>query len=1048
MNKQTKLLTVIVALLGNLNLTAATTVASKPTGAFSSASTAKLLPNGHASTAANKQDGRNLLAKGRITDQDGEPIVGASVVQKGTKNTTITDLDGNFSLNVPPGSVLVVSYIGFAEQTVTASTNLNITLKSNIEKLDEVVVVGYGTQKKVNVIGSIASIDSKSLESRGAADVSNMLTGQMSGVTITQNSGNPGQDAGKIRVRGVGSFGASPDPLVLIDGMPGNFYELMPADIESISVLKDASSAAIYGSRAANGVVLITTKKGKAGQTRVTYNGAVGFSKAVALPQMAHSYEYAEFLNMAIGKENFSQEAIKKYRDGSDPDNYADENMIEELLGGHAFQTKHELSVNGGNQNITYALSAGYLRQNGLLRNNYMDKYTGRANIGLTFNDKLKLDVRLAGAVKDRNEPSTPGPLDFDGVQSIIQQALRFPGLTPTYLQNGQLGMGPKQQGTPVAWANSSSFFNEGEKSIKANAELTFSPLKGLSLRAIGGYNFGLTEEKHYRNELQLTDGKIVGPSRLTNMMYWNAYKTFQFIANYNLKIKQHDVSLLAGYTWEDESQRFVSGSRNKVASDDKPFLSMGDANGQTNSGDGYDWALQSVIGRLSYNYDQRYLFELNMRYDGSSRFPTNSKYALFPSVSAGWRITEEKFWKNTPTLDFITNLKLKASYGVLGNNNIGNYPYQTVYELSSKHNYVFGGTYTQGAAITTYTDPNLKWERTRTSDVGFEAAFFNNSLTFNATYFYRKTTDVLYTPAASVSDIFGLKLSKVNTGALENKGWEFEVGYANHLGDFNYRINGNFSIINNKVLTLGLGNVQQRNGMVGNGSDLFIGYPMEMFYGYKTDGLFLDDSEVSSWVDQKAIASGSKAGDIRYLDVTGDNKVTPDDRVYLGSRIPKYTFGLNLACNYKQFDFSMLLQGVAKVKGLLSRYAGWAFNQEGNIQKWQMEETWNVQKHNRYAKYPRLETTSNAGGKNTLTSDYWLLDASYLKVRNVQLGYTLPKNTAKNIGIAALRMFVSLDNPLTLHHYYKGWDPETTNSSGYYYPTMATYSFGLTLSL
>ena len=453
MNKQTKLLTVIVALLGNLNLTAATTVASKPTGAFSSASTAKLLPNGHASTAANKQDGRNLLAKGRITDQDGEPIVGASVVQKGTKNATITDLDGNFSLNVPPGSVLVVSYIGFAEQTVTASTNLNITLKSNIEKLDEVVVVGYGTQKKVNVIGSIASIDSKSLESRGAADVSNMLTGQMSGVTITQNSGNPGQDAGKIRVRGVGSFGASPDPLVLIDGMPGNFYELMPADIESISVLKDASSAAIYGSRAANGVVLITTKKGKAGQTRVTYNGAVGFSKAVALPQMAHSYEYAEFLNMAIGKENFSQEAIKKYRDGSDPDNYADENMIEELLGGHAFQTKHELSVNGGNQNITYALSAGYLRQNGLLRNNYMDKYTGRANIGLTFNDKLKLDVRLAGAVKDRNEPSTPGPLDFDGVQSIIQQALRFPGLKRTYLQNGQLGMGHKQQGTPVAWA-------------------------------------------------------------------------------------------------------------------------------------------------------------------------------------------------------------------------------------------------------------------------------------------------------------------------------------------------------------------------------------------------------------------------------------------------------------------------------------------------------------------------------------------------------------------------------------------------------------------
>ena len=1048
MNKQTKLLTVAVALLGNLNLAAATSTSDKPTGTFPSTPTAKRLPLVHGTIAVNAQDNRNVQAKGRITDQEGEPIVGASVIQKGTKNATVTDIDGSFTLNVPTGSMLVVSYIGYAEQTVTASSNMNITLKSNVEKLDEVVVVGYGIQKKVNVIGSIASVDSKALESRGVADVSNMLTGQMSGVTITQNSGNPGQDGGTIRVRGVGSFGASPDPLVLIDGMPGNFYELMPADIESISVLKDASSAAIYGSRAANGVVLITTKRGAMGHTKVTYNGSVGLSKAVALPQMAHSYEYAEYLNMAIGKENFSQEAIRKFRDGSDPDNYADENMIEKLLGGHAFQTKHELSVNGGNQNITYALSAGYLRQDGLLKNNYMDKYTGRANIGLKFNDKLKLDVRLAGAVKDRNEPSTPGPLDFDGVESIIQQALRFPGLTPTYLQNGELGLGPKQQGTPVAWANSSSFFNEGEKNLKANAELTFSPIKGLSLRAIGGYNFGLTEEKHYRNELQLTEGRKVGPSKLTNTMYWNAYKTFQFIANYNLKIKRHDVSLLAGYTWEDECQRFVSGSRNKVATDDKPYLSMGDANGQTNSGDGYDWALQSVIGRLTYNYDQRYLFELNMRYDGSSRFPTNSKYALFPSVSAGWRITEEKFWKDEPAFDFVNNLKLKASYGVLGNNNIGNYPYQTVYQLDSKHNYVFGGTYTQGAAITTFTDPNLKWERTRTSDVGIEAAFFNYALTFNATYFYRKTTDVLYTPAASVSDIFGLKLSKVNTGALENKGWEFEVGYTNHAGDFSYQINGNFSIISNKVLTLGLGNVQQKNGMVGNGTDLFIGYPMEMFYGYKTDGLFLTDDEVSTWADQKAIASGSKAGDIRYRDLTGDNKVTPDDRVYLGSRIPKYTFGLNLACNYKQFDFSMLLQGVAKVKGLLTRYAGWAFNQEGNIQKWQMEETWNVQKNNRYAKYPRLEATSNAGGKNTLTSDYWLLDASYLKVRNVQLGYTLPKNMARNMGIGSLRMYLSLDNPLAFHHYYKGWDPENTKTEGSYYPTLTTYTFGLTLSL
>lgn len=993
---------------------------------------------------------QNETCGGIVKDASGQPVIGASVMVKGTQNGNVTDVDGRFSLRggVKRGDIIVISYIGCQTQEVKWNGgSLNITLKEDERTLDEVVVVGYGTQKKVNVIGSIATVDSKTLESRSVPDVSNMLTGQMSGVTITQSSGNPGDDAGTIRIRGVGSFGATPSPLVLVDGLPGSLSDLTPADIDNISVLKDASSAAIYGSRAANGVILVTTKKGKEGKTRITYNGSVGMSQATALPELAHSYEYAEYYNMAVGTETYTPEMIQKYRDGSDPDNYADEMYLDDILGGHAFQTKHELSVSGGTGKLQYMASMGYLRQDGLLDNNYFNRYTARVNLGAELAKNLRLNIRLSGTISDRHEPSTPGILDGGGYKIIIANAVRFPGLTPTYLQNGEVGLGPKLQGTPRAWVNSNSFYREDYDKFKNNIELSYQPVKGLTLKVIGGYNYTIGTTRNYRSDLTLTGGKSTGPSSLTHEMDKTVYKTFQATADYNTTIaNKHNLTALVGYTWEDEGQRTLSGSRNNFPSDDVPYLTAGGADGQTNSGGGYDWAIQSIFGRLTYNYDQRYLFETTMRYDGSSRFPTDSKYGFFPSMALGWRLSEEKFWKENEHLDFINNFKLKASYGVLGNNNIGNYPYQSVYTLGQAQNYVFGGVYTQGAAVTTYVDPELKWERTRTTDIGIETSFFKDRLTFNATYFYRKTTDVLYKPAASYSSIFGLSISEVNTGALENKGWEFEIGHQNTIGKFHYHINGNFSIINNKVITLGMGNVTQNNGMVGNGSDLFIDYPMQMFYGYKTDGVFLTDAEVNDWYDQSTIAKGSQAGDIRYVDMTGDGKVTTDDQVYLGSRIPKYTFGLNLGAEYRGFDFSALIQGVAKVKGMLSVYAGHAFYQEGNIQKWQMENCWNVQQDNRYPEYPRLEVMSNAGSNNTLTSDFWVVDASFVKVRNIQLGYTLPTYITQKFGSSGLRVYVSLDNPLTFSGYRKGWDPENTSNNGQYYPTMSTYTLGLTL--
>lgn len=992
-----------------------------------------------------------IRVTGKVVDPNGEPLIGAMVVEVGNEsNGATTNIDGDFELSVPRGSTLSVSYVGYKSVNVSASAEyMTITLAEDSVGLDAIVVVGYGVQKKVNVIGSISTVDSRELQSRAASDVSNMLTGLMPGVTITQSSGSPGQDSGTIRVRGVGSFGATPNPLVLVDGLPGSLSDLLPADIENISVLKDASSAAIYGSRAANGVILVTTKRGASGKVNVTYNGSAGLGQATELPEMAHSYEYAEFYNMALPG-TYSDAVIEQMRKGTDPDVLADERYLEKMIGGRAAQTKHEISVSGGSENVQYMLSTGYLRQNGLIKGNHYDRYNVRANLNAKLLETLTLKTSISGVVSGRYMPSTPSVIDSDGYGALVSNALRYPGLWPTKLSNGEYGNGPKSQGTPLAWLESGSFQTTDLYKFNGNFDLSWQPVNGLTLKAIGGYQYSMQHSRSFRTPITLTGSRTLGQAMLDDAMYITAYKTAQFLADYSTTIGKHSFGVLAGYTWEDESQRTLSGSRVDFPSNDLPYLTAGGADGQTNAGGGYDWAIQSFIGRVNYNYDERYLFEASIRYDGSSRFPTANRYGVFPSVAAGWRLSEEPFWKNTPALEFFSKMKLKASYGILGNNNIGNYPYQSTYALGSGMNYVFGDSYTQGAAITTYVDPTLHWEQTATTDVGVETGFFQSKLTFNASYFYRKTTNVLYTPTASVSSIFGLTAGQVNTGSLENKGWEFELGYQNRTGAFSYHANANFSIIQNKLLTLGIGNVEQPNGMVGNGSNLFVGYPISMYYGYKTDGVFLTDDEYKQYgVDQSSLAAKWQAGDIRYVDVSGDGKITADqDRVYLGSSIPKYTFGMNAGFEWKGFDFSMLVQGVAGVKGQLSTYAAYAFYQEGNIQKWQMENCWNVQPSNRYPLYPRLEVTSNSGSGNigvSYTSDWWVLDAWYVKVRNVQVGYNLPKSVTRRFGSTGLRFYVSLDNPLSFNDYRKGWDPEIS-TGGSYYPIMSVYTLGLTL--
>lgn len=995
-----------------------------------------------------QQDGKIW---GVVSDAFG-PIAGANVVVKGTTNGTITDMDGRFSLDAPKGAKLQISYIGYItkELTVDTKTDYVIELVEDSQALEEVVVVGYGTEKKVNVIGSIAQIGSEKLENRSTPQLSNVLTGQMAGVTVIQRSGRPGNSGGEIRVRGVGSFGGESnksDALVLIDGIPGKLNDVSSEDVESISVLKDASTAAIYGSRAANGVILVTTKTGKEGKVSVGYNGYVGFNTPTALPEFVDTWQYATLYNEAVGREAYTQEEIQKFRDGSDPDHYANARYLDEVFSRKGLQTGHDVTINGGNAENKYMVSFGYLKQNGIVEKNDYQRYNARVNLINEILPGLKLTSRLSGVYGNRKEPMAPGGDDADNMLVLIQKALRFPGLTPTILSDGSFGAGRELHGTPAGWIKSDSFYENPEFSLNANVRLDYNPIKDLQLSAIGAYTYTNGEERTYRSTMKLSGDRVLGPSELKHKMGKTIYKTFQATAEYNKTIGGHTFGILAGYSWEQEDYRYVQGSRDKFPGNDLPYLNAGSPDNQKSEGTGNAWAIQSGFGRLRYNFNERYLFESTVRYDGSSRFPQSKKFGVFPSVAAGWRLSEENFFKENESLGFISNLKLKVSWGRLGNQNIGNYPYQSVYELGQ--NYPFGDTYTQGAAVTTAVDPTIKWEETETIDGGLEAVFWNGLLSVNASYFNRRTYDILYKPSGSVSTILGQKISEMNTGELKNFGWEFEVGHRNKIGDVSYNVNANLSIIKNKLTTLGVGNVEQLNGMVGNGSDLFIGYPIQMYYGYVSDGVFLDENDIKSWYDQSKVTPNPQPGDIRYKDISGpdgvpDGKIDPNyDRVYLGSRIPKFTFGLNLGVEYKGLDLSVLLQGVAGVTGMLDGFAGWAFRGDGNIQKWQAEGRFDPANPTRYPAYPRLEDLSNSTTPNIVTSDFWTQDASYIRLKNIQLGYTFPKKMLQAAKISNLRVYVQAENPLCWNKYKPGWDPEI-NTSGNYYPILATYTFGV----
>lgn len=989
------------------------------------------------------------VVKGTVTDANGTPLIGVSILVKGTTTGVVSDLNGSFSVSVKAGETLSFSYVGYITQEILVGKEklLKVVLQEDTKSLDEVVVVGYGTQKKVNLTGAVSSITAEELANKPVMSTAQALAGLAPGLSVVSNSGRPGAGA-SVKIRGTGTFSsAGTDPLVLIDGLSGSLDDVDPNDIQSISFLKDAASASIYGNRAANGVILVETKKGAQGKTTITYNASFGWQTPTELPDFLPSWEYAEYYNMAMSNmglaEAYTAEQIQKYKDGSDPDNYPNVNHLKWLLeSGSGFQHQHNISVRGGNATTNYNLSVGYRKQDGLTAKTSNERMTALFSLQSQLSRALQLNLNI-NAYNNRYNAPNGEPQSIDG---MIGYAVREAPIYAGQKSDGSFGY--QDNYSPEAWLAGESFVQNISRNVSASGQLKWTtPIEGLSLTGKAGVNYWTKYDKAYRAETYFDDSKTVGPSTLSIWTANNTYTTLEALLNYEKQIQEHSIKILAGTSVEQSVNRGLEGYRNTFPNNFLYELGSGDASTATNNSTLEEYALVSFFGRVNYSFADRYLLEANLRYDGSSRFSKDNRWGIFPSVSAGWRISEENFWKESKMADVFDNLKLRASFGVLGNQNIGVYPYQQTYDLG--HNYPLGNpaTLVPGTYVSTYKNPDITWEKTAITNVGLDFGLFNGTLNGSVEYFYKYTSDIL--APVEVTSIMGRSVGQSNVGAVSNKGIEVNLTYNGRIGkDFRFSISPNFTWVKNAVEKLANGATEEIN------NNRIVGQPIGIIYGYQTDGLFVDQAEIDAAPEQLVGKSDLKPGYVKYKDISGpdgvpDGKVDAQyDRTVLGSTTPKFYYGLNLSASYKGFDFSALLQGLGGYDRLIGSYMAYAFYNGGQIQRWQAENCWTVDNPDKWAEYPRIETL-NMNNTNLQTSDYWIRNASFLRVKNVQIGYTLPKQWTSKVGIENVRVYVSGQNLFSFNGFYQGWDPENeigTGDSPSYYPITAIYSFGFNL--
>lgn len=990
------------------------------------------------------------ICKGLVKDATGESVIGASVVVKGTTNGTITDFDGNFSLDgIKKGDVIVISYVGYQTQEIEWNGSpLNVILKEDSKTLSEVVVVGYGTQKKANLSGSVAMVDSKELENRPIQNVSSGLQGLMPGVAITGTNGAPGQDAGKIRVRGIGTLNEA-GPYILVDGIEtGTLSAVDPNDIESISVLKDAASAAIYGSKAANGVVLITTKRGKTGQTKISYSGYLSFQNATNMIERMGSYEYASLLNQALEAEGmskrFNDTELQKFKDGNDP-LYPDTDWYD-LAYKTGVQHRHNVNINGGSENVKYMASLGYLNQTGILPNAGREQFNARTNLDMKINKRLSARMNLSFIKNDYSDASSAyygGSSD----QIIRQLNLIAPWIVARY-DDGTWGT--ISDGSPIAWLDSGMKVNRDNYNFSGMAAVDYEIFDGLKLTLQGAYVNNLQNYNYFQKYIKYNENKESDPSQLDERFYKWDRTNYDALLNYNKNFGKHNIKGLLGWHTEKYNYKYQKAVRKKFPNNELTDMNAGDASTQSNEGYTAELAMISWFARINYDFAGKYLLEANIRADASSRFAEGHRWGYFPSFSGAWRISEEAFMESAKD-SWLSGLKIRASWGQLGNqdalsgSNNDYYPALNTYNLDSK--YAFGGSLNSGYYQRKYRLETISWEKASTWGVGVDFTLFNK-LNGSLDYYNRKTTGIIMD--VTVPKEFALDAYKDNVGSMRNSGIEINLSYNTKIGQVDFGIAGNFSYNKNEILDLGGGDPNKYlDATNGYSQRNKVGEAMNSYYIYRADGFFNSQEEADAYTAKYGNPFGKtfKAGDLRYVDTNKDGKLTADDREYCGSSDPKIIYGFNINAGWKGIDLSLMFNGATGVKRLFDGYEVYGnFSGDAAHPATIWRDAWTPDNHD--ASMPRIfYDTNSASSSRSVQSDFWLQDTSYLRLKNLQLGYTLPKGWLNSVGVENIRIYYSVENLLTFDKMKINIDPESTSQRLSSYPLLRTHAFGVNVT-
>lgn len=989
---------------------------------------------------------QNKTIKGQVLDANGDPIIGATVKVEGTKNATVTDLDGNYTLNNVQGGKLQVSYIGYQTQTVAigSRSNINISMAEDNKTLSEIVVVGYGTQKKANLTGAVSSVSVEEMGNRPITNSSTLLQGTASGVYALQKSGQPGADGANINIRGVGTLNNS-DPLVLIDGFPGSMNDVDASEIASISVLKDAASSSIYGNRAANGVILITTKKGASGKTSVSYSGYFGVQEATRLPKTLDSYQYVTLYNEACANMGQSPKFPdpEKYRNSTDP-MYPNNNYFD-IYYNTANMQNHRINVSGGSDTFQYAVMFGYLDQDGILACTNYNKADFRANLdSYLLKKKLRISTRLSGNLSNKKQPTD------------LWSTIWYATLAPIYPLKNEAGqwMAVNGERNYLGEAEEGSTTKEKRHTFNGQVEAEYKFLDGFSAQLTYGYNAEFVDNNAFNANVTLanTDGSTKTlASNLTVTNHTNIQTMLTGLLRYDHTFGKHTVGAMVGYSEEYFDWKWNSGYRSGFANNTQRELNLGDATSQTNNSGHYDLGLRSFFGRINYNYDNKYLFEANVRRDGSSRFSKGNKWGSFPSFSAGWVMTEENFMKDTRS--WLDMLKIRASWGKLGNQNINSY-YVGNDILTTGNNYSFGGTLASGVAIQDLINKNVSWETTTQTDLGFDLNL-SNGIWATFDYFIKKTDDILMQTPIPLT-MGNLTKPYYNVGKVENKGFELTLGYNKIFANgLKLKTNANFSHISNKITDL-----HGDSPIISSPKAQVEGYAINSFYGYVQDGIYQisdftwqnnSDPNIAHKDRQYQLKDGvtrvtnftPQPGDIKYKDLNGDGVVDMDhDRQVIGKQFPDLSYAWSLNLEWKNFDFNMFWQGVAGIDGYTYYEIATCCSGFANMGNWWLDR-WTPE--NPSNKYPRVTTD---GTRNDIHSTFYMEDASYLRLKNIELGYTFDRKLWKGLGDCKIRLYGSIQNAFTITSY-KGFDPEqeTGQTRAEAYPQTRIYTVGLSVN-